>query len=118
MSLQQYTEVTDQTTPPTAGDIETLALFRTFRNTHDTAMRDQIVDRFLHLVQSVARRFSERAASTLVTDSTEMLSRSATSAGVGSRPSSCASCSVARVTLVFSSCTQAGGRINRPRSRR
>ena len=58
MILQPYTEVTDQTTPQTAGDIETLGVFRTFRNTHDTAMRDQIVDRYLHLVQSVARRFS------------------------------------------------------------
>jgi len=55
--LQPNTEVTEQT-PATAGDIETLALFRTFRETHGAAMRDQIVSRYLHLVQSVARRFS------------------------------------------------------------
>lgn len=55
--MQSYTEVAEQT-PAAANDIETLALFRVFRETHGTATRDQIVSRYLHLVQSVARRFS------------------------------------------------------------
>jgi len=58
MSLQSYTDVTDQTTARLANDLETLTLFRAFRDTHEIAMRDQIVARYLHLVQSVARRFS------------------------------------------------------------
>jgi len=61
--LQPYTAVTDQTSAA-AGDIETLALFRSFRETKGSALRDQIVSRYLNLVQSVARRFSGMGEST------------------------------------------------------
>jgi RNA polymerase sigma-B factor len=39
-------------------DDDALAQFRTYRTTRDPALRDTIVDRHLHLVLSVARRFS------------------------------------------------------------
>jgi len=61
--LQPYTTVTDQI-PATASEIETLALFRSFREARGTAIRDQIVSRYLNLVQSVARRFSGMGEST------------------------------------------------------
>lgn len=41
-----------------ASDVDVLALFRTFRASRDIALRDQLVSRYLHLVQSIARRFS------------------------------------------------------------
>jgi RNA polymerase sigma-B factor len=41
-----------------ASERETLALFRAFRDSRDSTSRDQIVCAHLHLVHSVARRFS------------------------------------------------------------
>ena len=39
-------------------DTMALAQFREFRVTHETGLRDQLVNQYLHLVQSIARRFS------------------------------------------------------------
>jgi len=59
----QQIDITDneQAVPinePTVGELELLAQFREFRATHDIALRDKLVSKFLHLVYSVARRFS------------------------------------------------------------
>lgn len=41
-----------------SNELEALALFRAYRDTHDIALRDQLVCRHLHLVHGIARRFS------------------------------------------------------------
>lgn len=52
-------EVVSEAAPTkAASDADTLGLFRTFRATRETALRDQLVSRFLHLVHSISRRFS------------------------------------------------------------
>ena len=50
-------EIAELTDIRVAGD-SAAALFRVFRQTRDVALRDQLVNQFMHLVQSVARRFS------------------------------------------------------------
>jgi len=42
----------------TASELEALAQFHEFHRTHDVALRDTLVCKYLHLVQSVVRRFS------------------------------------------------------------
>ncbi len=54
----QNPDTVDNASTRAAGELDTLAQFRAFRATHDIALRDQLVCRYLHLVHSVARRFS------------------------------------------------------------
>lgn len=52
------TELFESPAMPHSGDGDMLANFRAYRASHDLAIRDQLVCKHMHLVQSVARRFS------------------------------------------------------------
>jgi len=54
----QSSELTEPTPGRPVADATALAQFREFRLTHEPALRDLLVNQYLHLVHSIARRFS------------------------------------------------------------
>lgn len=54
----QQINISDDAPVLSSNELETFTLFREFRETREIALRDKLVCKYLHLVHSVARRFS------------------------------------------------------------